>query len=76
MKVLIGTTNPSKADWLGGLIGAGTELLTLGDVNISAEPPKRGRHLPKMPQLRLNFTAKHFNRCVPRFGALFCGACT
>ena len=38
MKVLIGTTNPSKADWLGGLIGAGTELLTLGDVNISAEP--------------------------------------
>ena len=34
MKVLIGTTNPSKADWLGGLIGAGTELLTLGDVNI------------------------------------------
>ena len=31
MKVLIGTTNPSKADWLGGLIGAGTELLTLGD---------------------------------------------
>ena len=28
MKVLIGTTNPSKADWLGGLIGAGTELLT------------------------------------------------
>ena len=29
MKVLIGTTNPSKADWLGGLIGAGTELLPL-----------------------------------------------
>lgn len=42
MKVLIGTTNPSKADWLGELIGAGTELLTLGDVNISAEPSETG----------------------------------
>ena len=73
MKVLIGTTNPSKADWLGGLIGAGTELLTLGDVNISAEPSETGATPAENAAiLRQNIST----RCVPRFGALFCGACT
>lgn len=76
MKVLIGTTNPSKADWLGGLIGAGTELLTLGDVNISAEPSETGATPAENAAIKAEFYGKTFStRCVPRFGALFCGAC-
>ena len=71
MKVLIGTTNPSKADWLGGLIGAGTELLTLGDVNISAEPSETGATPAENAAIKAEFYGKTFQPVVCHDSGLY-----
>lgn len=71
MKVLIGTTNPSKADWLGGLISAGTELLTLGDVNISAEPSETGATPAENAAIKAEFYGKTFQPVVCHDSGLY-----
>ena len=71
MKVLIGTTNPSKADWLGGLIGAGTELLTLGDVNISVEPSETGATPAENAAIKAEFYGKTFQPVVCHDSGLY-----
>lgn len=71
MKVLIGTTNPSKAEWLGGLIGAGTELLTLGDVNISAEPSETGATPAENAAIKAEFYGKTFQPVVCHDSGLY-----
>lgn len=71
MKVLIGTTNPSKAEWLGELIGAGTELLTLGDVNISAEPSETGATPAENAAIKAEFYGKTFQPVVCHDSGLY-----
>lgn len=71
MKVLIGTTNPSKAEWLGGLIGADAELLTLRDVNIIDESPETGTTPAENAAIKAEFYGKTFQPVVCHDAGLY-----
>ena len=44
MKILIGTTNPSKLEYYAAMLsGFGLEFLTLSDLGVTNEPPEIGR---------------------------------
>ena len=57
MKVLLGTTNPSKVKRFSELLAnCNIEFITLKELEISQEPEEVGKHLRKMPYVKQNFT--------------------
>lgn len=71
MKVLIGTTNPSKAEWLGGLIGAEAEFLTLSALNILDEPAETGKTPSENAAIKAEFYGKIFQPVVCHDSGLY-----
>lgn len=65
MKVLIGTTNPSKAELFSGMLaGFGMEFMTLNDLGISEEPRESGTTPMENAMIKAAFYGKHADAVI------------
>lgn len=72
MKVLLGTTNPSKVRRFAELMsGYGIEFYTLSDVGIAAEPNECGKTPEENAIIKANFYGKYFDRVICNDSGLY-----
>ena len=72
MKVLLGTTNPSKIRRFAELMsGYGIEFYTLSDVGIAAEPNECGKTPEENAIIKANFYGKYFDRVICNDSGLY-----
>ena len=72
MKVLIGTTNPSKVKRFAEMLdGCGIEFLTLSDLAVTDEPPETGRNPEENARLKAEFYGKYFDRVICNDSGLY-----
>lgn len=65
MKVLIGTTNPSKAEQFAQMLsGFGVECMTLRDLGITDEPPETGRTPEENAMLKAAFYGQYAENVI------------
>lgn len=72
MKVLIGTTNPSKVKRFEELMsGYGLEFCTLTDLGIDAEPDEGGKTPEENAAIKAEFYGKYFDRVICNDSGLY-----
>lgn len=72
MKVLIGTTNPSKIPRFEGfLTGCDVEFYTLNDLNITGEPEEVGRTPIENAEIKARYYGKFFDRVICNDSGLY-----
>ncbi|MDE6844188.1 MAG: non-canonical purine NTP pyrophosphatase [Lachnospiraceae bacterium] len=72
MKVLIGTTNPSKAKRFEELLdGHGVEFYTLKDLGIEAEPEEKGKTPEENAIIKARFYGQYFERVICNDSGLY-----
>ncbi len=72
MKVLIGTTNPSKVKWIADILeGCDAEFVTLKDLGITGEPDEHGNTPEENAVLKAEFYARHFDVVVCNDSGLY-----
>lgn len=72
MKVLIGTTNPSKAKQFEELLdGHGMEFYTLKDLGIEAEPEEKGKTPKENAIMKARFYGQYFERVICNDSGLY-----
>ena len=72
MKVLIGTTNPSKIQYFKDqLQGYGLEFYTLRDLGISAEPDETGRNPEENARIKAAFYGQFFDPVICNDSGLY-----
>ena len=60
MKILIGTTNPSKAEYFAAMLsGFGLEFMTLADLGVADEPQETGGTPMENAMIKAEFYGKH-----------------
>ncbi len=65
MKILLGTTNRSKAEmFLAYLRGTEAEMLTLSDLDLKAEPEEAGRTPEENAAIKARFYGKYYERVI------------
>ena len=65
MKILIGTTNPSKVEYFAAMLsGFGLEFMTLRDLGIEDEPPETGRTPMENAMIKAAFYGKHAQNVI------------
>lgn len=65
MRVLIGTTNPSKAEFFAGMLaGFGLEFVTLADLGISHEPQETGKTPVENAMIKAAFYGKYTDAVI------------
>ena len=72
MKVLIGTTNPSKIPRFEGfLTGCDVEFYTLNDLNITGEPEEVGRTPIENAEIKARYYGQFFDRVICNDSGLY-----
>lgn len=72
MKVLIGTTNPSKVKRFAEMLdGCDIEFLTLSDLGITDEPTETGENPVENASLKAKFYGKFFDRVICNDSGLY-----
>lgn len=72
MKVLIGTTNPSKIPRFEGfLTGCDLEFYTLNDLNITGEPEEVGRTPIENAEIKARYYGQFFDRVICNDSGLY-----
>ena len=72
MKVLIGTTNPSKIPRFEGfLTGCDVEFYTLNDLNITGEPEEVGRTPTENAEIKARYYGQFFDRVICNDSGLY-----
>lgn len=72
MKVLIGTTNPSKVKRFAEILqGCDVEFLTLSDLGITDEPPETGDNPEENARLKAEFYGKYFDHVICNDSGLY-----
>lgn len=72
MKVLIGTTNPSKIPRFEGfLTGCDVEFYTLNDLNITGEPQEVGRTPIENAEIKARYYGQFFDRVICNDSGLY-----
>lgn len=72
MKVLIGTTNPSKVRRFEELLdGHGVEFYTLKDLGIEAEPEEKGKTPEENAIMKAGFYGQYFERVICNDSGLY-----
>ena len=72
MKVLIGTTNPSKIPRFEGFLsGCDVEFYTLNDLNITGEPEEVGRTPIENAEIKARYYGQFFDRVICNDSGLY-----
>lgn len=72
MKVLIGTTNPSKVRRFSEMLdGSDIEFLTLSDLGIADEPTETGDTPEENARIKAEFYGKYFDRVICNDSGLY-----
>jgi len=72
MKILIGTTNPSKVGRFAEFLqGEDVEFLTLRDLNITGEPEEKGRDPKENAVIKAKFYGQYFDRVICNDSGLY-----
>ena len=72
MKVLLGTTNPSKVRRFSELMGGyGIEFFTLNDLGIDTEPDECGKTPEENAVIKAKFYGKYFDRVICNDSGLY-----
>ena len=72
MKVLLGTTNPSKVTRFAEFLSdCGIEFLTLKDLNITAEPPETGATVEENARIKAKFYGQFCDRVICNDSGLY-----
>lgn len=72
MKILIGTTNPSKVKRFEDILeGYGFEFLTLKDLSITEEPEENGHNPEENAAIKAKFYGKYFDRVICNDSGLY-----
>jgi len=65
MRILIGTTNPSKVGYFANLLGdCGVELVTLGDMGITDEPQETGSTPEENAKIKAEFYGQYAENVI------------
>lgn len=65
MKILIGTTNPSKVEYYAAMLsGFGIEFMTLGDLGIEDEPQETGKTPMENAMIKAAFYGRHAENVI------------
>lgn len=72
MKILIGTTNPSKVNWFQKLLSQyNTEFITLRDIGVTDEPAENGKTPGENAVIKANFYGQFFDRVICNDSGLY-----
>ena len=72
MRILIGTTNPSKVKWIASLLeGCDAEFLTLKDMNITDEPDEHGGTPEENAVIKARFYSRYFDTVICNDAGLY-----
>ena len=72
IKILIGTTNPSKIPRFEGFLsGCNVEFYTLNDLNILEEPEEVGKTPKENAEIKARFYGKYFDRVICNDSGLY-----